>query len=198
MLASEANTEKTGSIFMLCKSRNPHECRRLLRKVTPKVTPAIEPKHKGLRYAPADRKSAEEKGGFWCHYWCHFVLKFGAFWCDLVRGENASQLIDNKTFVPLCAALCKRVQKGGFLDSKSAEGNLVGVRPPSRHQDSKNFTCKVASPEREAVFIGGCFTCYLACNEVQRVAFPGFTERSRGRIGVKAAHSTPRYAVTEP
>ena len=73
-----------------------------------------------------------------------------------------------------------------------------GFDPPSRHQDSKNFTCKVASPEREAVFVGGCFTCYLACNEVQRVAFPGFTERSRGRIGVKAAHSTPRYAVTEP
>jgi hypothetical protein len=49
-----------------------------------------------------------------------------------------------------------------------------------------------------AVYRSGCFTCYLACNEVQRVAFLGFTERSRSRIGVKAAHSARRYAVTEP
>lgn len=93
-------------------------------------TSQTEPKFKAFFMCPADRKSAEAKGELWCHYWCHFVLEFGALWCDPVRSVNKPQVIDNKIFVPPGAVLCKRVQKGGFLDSKSAEGNLVGVRPP--------------------------------------------------------------------
>jgi hypothetical protein len=95
-------------------------------------TSQTEPKLKALFMRPADRKSAEAKGEFWCHYWCHFVLKFGAFWCDSVRGVKVSQAIDNKRFVPPGAVLCKKVHKGGFLDSKSADRKVVGVRPPPR------------------------------------------------------------------
>ena len=33
------------------------------------------------------------------------------------------------------------------------------------------------------------FVSPMVCNELQRVTFPRFPERSRGRIGVKAAHT---------
>ena len=59
----------------------------------------------------------------------------------------------------LKSGLCRKAgmaELADAADSKSAEGNLVGVRPPSRHQDSKRFTRGMASLEREAIFVGGC------------------------------------------
>jgi hypothetical protein len=37
------------------------------------------------------------------------------------------------------------------MDSKSAEGNLVGVRPPSRHQDYKGFMHNSVSSTRSTL-----------------------------------------------
>src|SRR5580698_8472870 len=77
-----------------------------------------------------------------------------------------------------------------------------GFEPPSRHQQNKGFRVKMASRMREAILLGGCsdgcsfltfskcgcFAQYLGCHEVQENDIPGFAERSRGRIGIKAAH----------
>ncbi len=120
----------TGGFFVRCESRNPHEYRRLLRKVTPKVTPAHWAEVLRRLYAPGGPKVRRAGGEFWCHYWCHFVPKFGAFWCDAVRSGNPPQVIDNNLFIPSCAGQCNMVQKGGFLDSKSADRKVMGVRPP--------------------------------------------------------------------
>jgi hypothetical protein len=78
-----------------------------------------------------------------------------------------------------------------------------GFDPPSRHQQNKGFRSKLASQKREANFrwwlfwwllvftkvAEWLFVSAMVCNESQRVTFPGFPKCSRGRIGVKAAHT---------
>ena len=66
----------------------------------------------------------------WCRFWCRFVLEFGAVLCDLVHCGKRGQLLDKNNLVPPCARWCRGVLEGLKMDSKSAEGNLVGVRPP--------------------------------------------------------------------